>query len=110
MPSSMEVKHFTAWLVNDRTCLDQDYMDVTILQDMLVIDGPDHGGRFREHWETDPEEAPAYYAITTVNAREGDIEEGQKQAKALLADAGWQTVDDWTVLENAYTITVEFSR
>ena len=110
MQDTMEVKHFTAWLVNDRTWLDQDNMDVTVLQDMLVIDGADYGGQFKEHWETDPEEAPAYYAITTVNAREGDIEEGQKQAKDLLADAGWQTVDGWTVLENAYTITVEFNR
>lgn len=99
----MTTRHFTAWLVNVPSCLDQPFMDLTVLEDELI------GGDAEDdaEWATDGSKEPAFYAITTVNALDGDDEDGQREAKELLTDAGWSIVGDWDVTDNAYVITVE---
>jgi hypothetical protein len=98
----MTVRHFTAWLVNDTSCLDQPNMDITILEDALIGDPEDDGA-----WTTDSSKPIAFHAITDTDARDGDIAEGIRQAEHLLANAGWSTVGSWDATDNAYTITVE---
>jgi hypothetical protein len=97
----MAIRHFTAWLVNIPSCLDQDFMDLTVLEDELIGD-PDDG-----NWATDSSKEPAFYAITTVDALDGDVEDAQREAKELLTAAGWSIVGDWDVTDNAYVVTVE---
>lgn len=96
--------HFTAWLVNDPSCLDQDCMDVTVLEDELISEGPN--GEIREaDWASNGPQV--FYAVTTVNAREGDAQDGTDEAKDLLSEAGWTVTGKWAPTDNAYTVTVE---
>jgi hypothetical protein len=114
--------HFTAWLTNDPSCLDQPFMDLTIWQDTItgyrkgdligdvdLATGTDTLG-YEEIpvWEMDPDKPdPTFYAVTKVPARDGDIADAQQEAKELLETAGWRIVGDWDVTPNAYTVTVE---
>jgi hypothetical protein len=99
----MTVTHFTAWLVNDASCLDQPCMDVTVLEDELLGEDPaDHAA-----WTTDSSKPIAFHAVTTVDARDGDDADGVTQAEELLRAAGWRTVGQWDVTTSAYVVTVE---
>lgn len=95
--------HFTAWLVNDNSCLDQDNMDLTVLQDQLIGGDPENDS----DWSTDSSQPTALYAVTEVNAKDGDIEDGINQAEILLGNAGWTIVSSWEATDNAYIATVE---
>ncbi|MFE7119373.1 hypothetical protein ACFU99_28565 [Streptomyces sp. NPDC057654] len=102
----MSELHYTAWLVNDPSCLDQGCMDVTILQDQLI--GGDPGDD--ADWASDTSKPTALYAVTTVDAQEGDIADGIEEAEALMRQAGWQVTSKWASLPNAFTATVERER
>lgn len=101
---SDEIRHFTAWLVNDRTCVLNGLMDLTVLEDKLIGDDPeDHG-----NWTTDSskKEHP-FYAETTVSVEDGDVADAMDEAEDLLEKAGWRMVDEWDITPNAYVVTVE---
>lgn len=114
-------QHFTAWLVNDTSCLDQGCMDVSVLEDRVISYrtqeksseyDPVTGGVTVEEeeipqWTTDSSKPPAFYAVTTVDAKSGDVADGQAEAVELMRAAGWATVGGWDVLPNAYVVTVE---
>lgn len=95
--------HFTAWLVNDSSCLDQENCDLTVLQDTLISGDPESAGS----WGTDSSKPQAFYGVTSVSAKDSDIDAALVEAEVMLRDAGWRTVGAWDVVPNAYTITVE---
>lgn len=95
--------HFTAWLVNDPSALDQPFMDITILEDQLIGGDSDDDGS----WGTDSSKPTAFYAVTKVDARDGDAEDGCDEAETLMSAAGWRTVGNWDAVDNAYIVTVE---
>jgi hypothetical protein len=99
----MTVRHFTAWLVSDTSALDQPNMDITVLEDTLVGENPEDDGA----WSTDGSKPAAFYGITETDARDGDADEGIRQAERLLADAGWSTVGKWEAVDTGCIITVE---
>lgn len=94
--------HFTAWMVNDTSCLETGCMDITVLEDQF--DGADPGKD--SDWITDASKPPAFHAVTTVDAREGDAQDGCDQADALMREAGWERAGGWDVVDNAYIATV----
>ncbi|MGP4114644.1 hypothetical protein ACTWP5_27510 [Streptomyces sp. 4N509B] len=97
----MTTKHFTAWLVNDRSALETDYMDVTVIEDELIGGDPEDETAWASHGDQQ------FHAVTTVDARDGDAEDGIREAVDLLDDAGWRVVGKWEATPNAYTATVE---
>jgi hypothetical protein len=99
----MTTTHFTAWLVNDTSCLDQDCMDITVLEDWLIGGDAEDDG----NWSTDSGKAPAFYAVTSVNAKDGDIDDAITEADDLMTAAGWRVVGEWDAVDNAYIVTVE---
>ncbi|MFE3609754.1 hypothetical protein [Streptomyces goshikiensis] len=99
----MEHTHFTAWLVNAPSCLDQGCMDVTVLQDRLI--GGDPGND--EDWVTDSSKPQAFYSVTTVDAREGTAADGIGEAEKLMGRAGWKVTGEWEALPNTYIATVQ---
>jgi hypothetical protein len=92
--------HFTAWLVNDASCLETPFMDVTVIEDELIGDDPAD----ERAWASNGD--PLFHAVTTVDAEDGDIDTAQYEATDLLSAAGWQTVGNWDVVDNAYIVTV----
>lgn len=99
----MTAMHFTAWLVNDTSCLDQDNCDITIIEDQLIAGDPEDD----RNWATDSCKPPAFYATTSVNAKGGDIDAALTEARELMAAAGWQPVGAWQAADTAYIVTVE---
>ncbi|MEU7147102.1 hypothetical protein AB0B15_03535 [Streptomyces sp. NPDC045456] len=99
----MANRHFTAWLVNDPTILDQPFMTITVLEDWQI------GGDNEDDatWSIDSSKPTAFHAVTTVNAQGGDAEDGCNEAEALMRAAGWRMIGDWDVVDNAYIVTVE---
>lgn len=95
-------RHFTAWMVNDPSALDQPCMDVTVLEDQLIGADPADDGA----WITDSSKPTAFYAITTVDAREGDGSDGCSEAEDLMAAAGWRLAGKWEATPNACIVTV----
>jgi hypothetical protein len=100
MPATETRTHFTAWLTTDTTCLDQGCADVTVLKDELHGEPDDPGA-----WSSTGD--PLHYAVTTVNAADGDHDDALSEAKALLATAGWRVVGSWEAVPTGYTATVE---
>lgn len=99
----MNTRHFTAWMVNDPSALDQACMDVTVLEDRLIGGDPKND----DDWSTDSSKEHAFYAVTTVDAVDGDGQDGCNEAEELLRAAGWETVGAWRATDNAYILTVE---
>lgn len=95
-------RHFTAWLVNDPSCLDQGCMDITIWEDALIGGDPERDG----DWATDSTKDQSFYAVTTVDARDGDVQDAMDEAATLMGAAGWHTVGKWDAVDNAYIVTV----
>ncbi|WP_406501615.1 hypothetical protein OHA04_27775 [Streptomyces sp. NBC_01590] len=93
--------HFTAWLGTNASVLDQDNMDVVVLEDELFGD-PAEGATA---WSCKGEEA-LFTGITDTPAEDGDHKSAQREAEALLSDAGWSTVGEWDDVDTGYTITV----
>lgn len=99
----MTATHFTAWLTDDPSCLDQPNVDLNIWQDMLTTGDGDQDG----DWACDPGQGTFFNAITSVNAEDGDVDDAMAEAKNLMEAAGWRIVGDWQPAGNAYTVTVE---
>ncbi|MCB5181510.1 hypothetical protein [Streptomyces antimicrobicus] len=99
----MERTHYTAWLANDPSCLEQSCMDVTVLEDRLIGGDPDDP----DDWTADTSRPTAFYAVTTVDARDGQGADGIAEAEALMRAAGWRVVSDWETTPHALTATVE---
>ena len=100
----MTTTHFTAWLVNDASCLDQSNCDLTVLEDQLIGADPEDDGS----WSTDTSKDTALYAVTDVDASDCDIEDAINQAEQMLAAAGWTIAGtSWEAVDNAYIVTVE---
>lgn len=99
-----EQAHFTAWLVNVPSCLDQPNIDLTVLPDEPVY-GIDDEGNEVINWASSGE--TVFYAVTSVNAATGEVSDAITGARVLLREAGWETVGEWDVVDNAYVITVE---
>jgi hypothetical protein len=98
--------HFTAWLVNDTSALETAACDITILQD--EINGyrtDDEGNETTPEWTST--DTQMFHAVTTVDAKEGDINDAITEATDLMSKAGWTTVGDWEAVDIAYVITVE---
>lgn len=95
--------HYTAWLTNVASCLDQPNIDLTVLQDKLTGADPTQDG----DWSTDPDRPQALYAVTSVPAEDGDIDDAIKEAENLLVASGWTTIGAWDVCDSSYFITVE---
>ena len=104
----MANSHFTAWLVDDRSCLDQDNCDVTVLaDDITTFIDYDHDGTEIEKPEYSSTGDPVFYGITGVDARNGDINEAIREAEQMLDDAGWQTSGTWEAVGTSYVVEVE---
>jgi hypothetical protein len=99
--------HFTAWLVNDPSALNQDNCDVTVLADVLIGYDKNDSGEETPCWASNG--AEVFHAVTDTSARDGDIEDALSRAEELLAEAGWDTVGKWEAVDNAYLVTVERS-
>lgn len=76
---------FTAWLTNDRSCLDGAYCDLGITDE--------DGGR------------PVMYAPLHVR-HDGDDDEQAADADAGLETEGWSRVSDWQAVTTGYTAEV----
>jgi hypothetical protein len=105
----MTRRHFTAWLTNDPSMLDQPNMDVAIIEDILTGDDADDP----RAWSSSSNPQP-FYAVTDVPARDddstpnaGDARKGIEAAETLMRAAGWRVVSDWTDTPSAYVATVE---
>jgi hypothetical protein len=97
--------HFTAWLVNDPSCLTGDTCDITVLRDEPVTYRTGSDGQETPVWGSTGD--PLLHADTTVDARDGDIAEAQREAEELLAASGWRVAGGWEATDNAYIVTVE---
>ncbi|MFG2913370.1 hypothetical protein ACGF0D_10825 [Kitasatospora sp. NPDC048298] len=92
--------HFTAWLVNDRSCLDGDDCDIAVLADQVA--GWKKG---KPDWSSTGN--PLFHALTGITASDGDDEEAIDRAEELLAEAGWSTDGFWEAVDTGYVVTVE---
>ncbi|MCG6493454.1 hypothetical protein [Kitasatospora sp. A2-31] len=95
--------HFTAWLVNDVSCLAGDNCDVTVLPD--EAHDYDNDGEEVISWVSTGTDV--FQAETTVDARDGDINQAIREAEQLLEDAGWRITGSWEAVDNAYVAEVE---
>src|SRR5690348_13396099 len=102
----MTVTHFTAWLVTDTSALDQPCMDVTVIEDQAISYKQDEEGNETPVWASQGDQK--FYAVTTVDAHDGDAEDGIGEAESLMLAAGWKTVGEWEAVDNAYIVTVEY--
>jgi hypothetical protein len=96
-------RHFTAWMATGSSVLDQPCMDVTIIEDELLGADPDN----ETHWSDDTSKPQPFYAVTTVNAKDGDAQDGINEAEALMRAAGWRVAGQWRDTSSAYVATVE---
>jgi len=103
----MATTHFTAWLVNAPSDLDGDFIDVTVLEDKAVSYDVDEDGNETPAWGTDSSKPTAFYAVTTVDAKNGDVRDAIDEAEELMAAAGWSVTGTWDTVPNAYIVTVE---
>lgn len=94
-------RHFTAWLVNISSCLDQPNCDLTVIEDELIGEDPEN----HDAWFSTTEHP--FYGITDVPAEDGDIDLAKEQSETMLSVRGWRTVGDWRATENAYIIVVQ---
>lgn len=112
-------QHFTAWLVNDPSCLDQPFVDVAVIEDVaisyreVVVSeeyDPEKGQVIREieevpEWASQGKEM--FRAVTTVEAHKADVDKARAEAEELLSQAGWRIVGEWQTAPSAYTVTTE---
>lgn len=92
-------KHYTAWLTTDPSCLDQGCADVVVLADELRGESDD-----RNAWSSTGD--PLFSAVTTVDARDGDYQDAEREAEDLLTAAGWKVDGAWVAVPTGATATV----
>ncbi len=100
----MTATHFTAWRVNDASALETNCIDITVIEDEAISYKVDGSGNETPVWASQGDQM--FHAVTSVDAKAGDIDDAQAEAEALMAAAGWQTDGDWDVTDNAYFVTV----
>ncbi|TVL89794.1 hypothetical protein [Streptomyces sp. SAJ15] len=103
----MTMTHFTAWLTTDRTCLEDDQCDVTVLADKIAGYEFDSNG-FETNtpvWTSVGD--PLWYAKTSHTADEDDDQSALEEAEELLEKAGWRLVGGWEAVTTGCTATVE---
>ena len=93
------MEHFTAWLTTDPTCLDQGCADVVVLRDELRGEPDDPNA-----WSSTGD--PLFSAATTVDAKDGDMEDAMREAVDLLETAGWKLDGNWEAVSTGATVTV----
>ncbi|MGW6912615.1 hypothetical protein ACWGB8_02135 [Kitasatospora sp. NPDC054939] len=92
--------HFTAWVTTDTSCLDQPNIDVDVLAD--TIHGYNASGPV---WTSST--TTLTHLTTTVPAADGDGDKALKEAKDLLAEAGWTLTGTWDAVDTGFVATVE---
>jgi hypothetical protein len=105
--------HYTAWMTNDPSCLSGPFMDVTVLEDEVsgykdgeVTDSETMEREQLPQWTTKSGDSQMFHAETGVRAADGEAQDGIREAKTLLEQAGWRTVGEWEATPNSYTATV----
>jgi hypothetical protein len=98
----MTALHFTAWMTNDPSTLSGDNMDVMILKDTL-----DSVPEKAPEWVSTGEDV--FHTETNVNASEGDVADGIREAEELMKAAGWEVVGEWEAVTTSYLATVEYT-
>lgn len=116
----MPERHYTAWMANDSSIVMGDRMDITILEDEIVGYRQEEVGCEYDmetgEFTVEREEIPVwesrgpqmFYAGTEVDARDGDAQDGIREAEALMEKSGWKVVGDWEATDNSYIATVEY--
>jgi hypothetical protein len=99
----MSTTHFTAWVTSAPDCLDGDNCDVTVLPDEAntYYDGDEE----TVSWESTGTDV--FQAATSVDARDGDIDQAIREAKELLENAGWRVTGTWAAVDTGYVAEVE---
>jgi hypothetical protein len=82
-------EHYTAWITNDRSCLETDHCDVTVLADKATSYRQDDEGNEIPDWEST---GPAVFSAVTTVTVDADHAELIGQAEALLSEGGWHVV------------------
>jgi hypothetical protein len=54
----MTRRHFTAWMANSSSVVDQPNMDIAIIEDQLLGEDPDNV----DHWSSDSSKPQPFYA------------------------------------------------
>lgn len=93
------MEHFTAWLTTDPGALDQGCADIVVLRDELRGEADDPNA-----WASTGDER--FSAATTVDAKDGDHEDAQREAEELLEAAGWKLDGKWDATDTGYIVTV----
>lgn len=93
------MEHFTAWLTTDPGALDQGCADVVVLRDELRGEPDDPNA-----WASTSDEQ--FKAATTVDAKDGDHENAQREAEEQLEAAGWEMDGKWEATDTGYIVTV----
>ncbi|MFF0409119.1 hypothetical protein ACFYUY_01620 [Kitasatospora sp. NPDC004745] len=97
--------HFTVWVVNDTSSLGGDNCEVEV-----KADAPHtyyEGDEKRISWESTGD--PLLQHVTSVDARDGDIDDAIREAEELLEAAGWRIAGRWDAVDTAYIAEVERS-
>jgi hypothetical protein len=101
-----QAEHFTAWITNDTSCLEGPDVDVVVIPDKIGWhEGDGDGEPTVPQWQSDG--GPVFSAVTSIDAREGDLGEAAREAEQLLGAAGWRRVEDWNVVPTGYVAAVE---
>lgn len=96
--------HFTVWVCNDPSSLEGSNCDVEVKADKPLAYYDDEQ---RISWESTGD--PLLRAVTSVDARDGDIDQALREAKGMLEEAGWEITGKWEALADAYVAEVERS-
>lgn len=96
----MTATHFTAWLVNDPSALETACIDISILEDELIGGDPENHGDWASNGDV------KFHAVTTVDAKDGDVSDALAEAETLMGAAGWRVIGDWDSVDNAVIVTV----
>ncbi len=107
MTEATEEQHYTAWITTDKSCLTSEYVSLIVLKDEISHHKRDDNG-----FETDEpvwasKGDPVFSAELPVKADEEEWDKLYESAKSVLADAGWEIVSEWDVVDTGGTATVE---
>lgn len=100
-------EHFTAWLTTDRSCLGASgKVDVTVLRDEFAGYETDSTGRETDTvlWTSTGD--ALFNAETSVDAKDGDAADAEREAVDLLRKAGWEIDGKWEAVDTGCTVTV----
>ncbi|GAA2640037.1 hypothetical protein [Streptomyces axinellae] len=103
-------EHYTAWVTNDTSCLEGEFIDLVVLADDICGYETDQNGLETDTPVWTSVGDPLMRAETTVSAREeSGADTAMAQAIDLLAAAGWEKAGDWQAVTTGYTVAVQRS-